>query len=189
MKTLMKPLALVMTLATFAAADETFGARPAAGKKALVVYFSHSGNTRVVAEQIARAAGADILEIVPENPYPTAYNAVVDQAKKEIEAGYRPAIATPIPDLASYDTVFVGSPCWWYTIAPPVATFLEECDLRGKTVAPFMTHEGSRMGRSVDDIRKLCPASTVTEGLPVRGGSVAGAAPEVEKWLTKIGVK
>lgn len=175
-----------MTFAALTAAGESFGARPAEGGKTLVVYFSHSGNTRIVAEQIARATGADLLEIIPETPYPKAYNAVTQQAKKEIEAGYRPAIATRIPDLTAYDRVFVGSPCWWATIAPPVATFLAACDLDGKTIAPFMTHEGSRMGRSVDDIRKLCPSSTVVEGLPVRGSAAAGAAPEVEKWLKKI---
>lgn len=186
----MKTLTFLMAFAALAGADDAFGAGPAAtAKKSLVVYFSHSGNTRVVAEQIARATGADLLEIIPEKPYPTEYRTVVDQAKKEVDAGFRPAIATAIPDLSQYDTLFVGSPCWWYTIAPPVATFLEACNLAGKTVAPFMTHEGSRMGRSVDDVRKLCPAATVTEGLPVRGGAVKDAAPEVEKWLKKIGVR
>lgn len=187
----MKTLACLMTFAALATASESAGAQPASatGTKSLVIYFSLSGNTRIVAEQIARAAGADLLKIVPEKPYPTEYRACVDQAKKEIDAGFRPAVSTPIPDLSSYDTIFVGSPCWWYTIAPPVATFLEACDLSGKTLAPFMTHEGSRMGRTLDDLRKLCPTATITEGLPVRGSAVDSAAPEVEKWLKKIGLR
>ncbi len=183
----MKTLSFLMAFAAMIATEGSLGAQPASSKKALVVYFSHSGNTRALAERIARAAHADLLEIVPEKPYPTVYNQVTDQAKKEIEAGYRPALATQIPDVSGYDVVFVGSPCWWSTVAPPVATFLASCDLAGKTVAPFMTHEGSRMGRSVADIRKLCPKSTVAEGLPVRGSAVDGAASEVEKWLAKIG--
>ena len=75
-----------------------------------------------------------------------------------------------------------------YTIAPPVATFLSSYDLSGKTIAPFMTHEGSRMGHSEADIKKLCAGATLLPGLPVRGGSVQEAAPEVAKWLRRIGV-
>lgn len=186
----MKTLTFLMAFAALAAADSVFGAEPSAStRKSLVVYFSHSGNTRTVAGQIVRATGADLLEIIPEKPYPAEYRAVVDQARKEIDNGIRPAIATPIPDLTQYDTLFVGSPCWWATIAPPVAAFLEACDLTGKTLAPFMTHEGSRMGHSVEDLRRLCPAATVTEGLPVRGSAAKNAAPEVEKWLKKIGTR
>jgi len=164
----MKTLAYLMAFAALATVPETAGAQPSSGSKALVVYFTHSGNTRTVARQIARAAGADLLEIVPETPYPAEYRACVEQAKKEIAAGVRPA-------------------CWWATIAPPVATFLEACDLSGKTLAPFMTHEGSRMGRTVDDLRKLCPAATVTEGLAVRGSAAGQAAPAIDAWLNKIG--
>ena len=183
----MKTLAYLMAFAALATVPETAGAQPSSGSKALVVYFTHSGNTRTVARQIARAAGADLLEIVPETPYPAEYRACVEQAKKEIAAGAHPAISTPIPDLSAYDTLYVGSPCWWATIAPPVATFLEACDLSGKTLAPFMTHEGSRMGRTVDDLRKLCPAATVTEGLAVRGSAAGQAAPAIDAWLNKIG--
>ena len=123
------------------------GAQQPSGK-VLVAYFSHSGNTREVARQISEATGGDLFEIVPATPYPTEYRAVVDQGKKEIEAGVRPALKNPVGDLSQYDVIFVGSPCWWATIAPPVATFLTSYDFAGKTVVPFMTHEGSRMGRS-----------------------------------------
>ena len=99
------------------------GAQQPSGK-VLVAYFSHSGNTREVARQISEATGGDLFEIVPATPYPTEYRAVVDQGKKEIEAGVRPALKNPVGDLSQYDVIFVGSPCWWATIAPPVATFL-----------------------------------------------------------------
>ena len=82
-----------------------------------------------------------------------------------------------------YDVVFVGSPCWWGTVAPPVATFLAAYDWSGKTVAPFMTHGGSRMGRSEDDIEKLCPGATLLGGLPVRGSAVKGSRDAVDKWI------
>lgn len=157
-------------------------------KKMLVAYFSHSGNTRTVAEQIREATGADIFEIEPAAAYPTNYQAVVDQAKKEVNSGFKPALKSKPENLGKYDIIFVGSPCWWYTIAPPVATFLSSYDLSGKTIAPFMTHEGSRMGHSEADIKKLCAGATLLPGLPVRGGSVQEAAPEVAKWLRRIGV-
>ena len=113
--------------------------------RSLVVYFSHSGNTESVAQQIKSFTGADILEIIPEKAYPEDYQSVVDQAKAEINAGIKPAIKPCITDIARYDTVFIGSPCWWATIAPPVATFLSEHNLSGKTIVPFMTHEGGLM--------------------------------------------
>ena len=158
------------------------GAQQPSGK-VLVAYFSHSGNTREVARQISEATGGDLFEIVPATPYPTEYRAVVDQGKKEIEAGVRPALKNPVGDLSQYDVIFVGSPCWWATIAPPVATFLTSCDLADKTVVPFMTHEGSGMGHSEADIRRLCPRSTVPDGLAVRGSAVRNSKDEVGRWV------
>lgn len=157
-----------------------------ASKNMLVVYFSHSGNTRIIAEQIKNATGADIFEIQPVKDYPKDYKTVVDQAKKEINASYRPELKTKINNIESYDVIFVGSPNWWSTIAPPVATFLSGYNLAGKTIIPFITHEGSRMGRSVSDIKNLCPKSTVLDGLPIRGSSVNDANAEIIQWLTDI---
>jgi len=157
-----------------------------ASKKILVVYFSHSGNTRVIANQIKELTSADVFEIQPIKAYPSDYQACVDQAKKEINANYKPALKTKLKNISSYDIIFVGSPCWWATMAPPVATFLSSYDLSGKTIVPFMTHEGSRMGRYASDIKKLCPKSTVLEGLPIRGSSVKEAKGSVMKWLRDI---
>jgi len=155
-------------------------------KKILVAYFSHSGNTRIVAEQIKRATDADIFEIKPVTDYPDDYNTVVAQAKKEINASYKPELKTKVKNIKSYDVIFIGSPNWWSTIAPPVATFLSACDFEGKLIVPFITHEGSRMGHSVADIKKLCPKSTVLDGLPVRGGAVKEANDDVVRWLREI---
>ena len=90
--------------------------------------------------------------------------------------------------MSQYDVIFIGSPCWWATVAPPVATFLTSYDLAGKTVVPFMTHEGSRMGHSEADIRKLCPESQVPDGLPVRGGAAGSSKDTVEKWVRLLGL-
>lgn len=154
--------------------------------KILVAYFSHSGNTHVIADQIGSITGSDIVEIQPVKDYPHDYQTVVDQAKKEINANYKPALKTKVMDIESYDVIFIGSPNWWSTVAPPVATFLSGNNLAGKTIVPFVTHEGSRMGHSVSDIKKLCPESSVLEGLPIRGSYVKRAQEEVTKWLREI---
>lgn len=162
--------------------------QPAPAKKVLVAYYSYSGNTREMARQIADVSGGELFEIVPVTPYSSDYQTVVDQAKREINAGARPALKTRVDDMSQYDVVFVGSPCWWATVAPPVATFLTSYDFAGKTVVPFMTHEGSRMGRTEADIRKLCPKSQVPDGLPVRGGAVGSSKGAVEKWVQGLGL-
>lgn len=155
-------------------------------KKILVTYFSYSGNTAEMATQIKNATGGDIFVIQPVKSYPAEYQAVTEQAKREINSGLKPAIIAKVENIDAYDVIFVGSPSWWSTIAPPVATFLSSYDLSGKTIVPFITHEGSRMGRSVSDIKKLCPKSKVLDGLPIRGSAVARSNDEVVKWLRNI---
>ncbi len=177
---------LFTALLIFLSLHNTNAQSASTNKKILVVYYSWSGNTREIATQIKNATDADIFEIVPEKAYPKDYNACVDQAKKEINADYRPPLKSKIDNIQKYDVIFVGSPNWWSTIAPPVATFLSTYKLDGKTIVPFITHEGSRMGRSVSDIKKLCPKSTVLDGLPIRGGSVKNAQADVLKWLREI---
>lgn len=157
-------------------------------KKILIVYYSWSGNTRYIATQIKDMTGIDIFEIEPETAYPSVYKTVVDQAKKEINEGYKPPLKSKIDNIQQYDMILVGSPNWWSTVAPPVATFLSSHDFSGKTIAPFITHEGSRMGRSVSDIKKFCPKSNILEGLAIRGGSVKKAKEEIDKWLHTIDV-
>lgn len=159
-----------------------------AQSKILIVYYSWSGNTRNMAEQIKRYTNADILEIVPTVAYPTDYNACVDQAKKEINSKFMPPLKVIQTKVESYDTIIIGSPNWWGTIAPPVATFLSSCNFSGKKILPFITHGGSRMGRSVEDIKRLCPTATILNGLPVRGSSVSSAGSEILKWLRDNGI-
>ena len=154
----------------------------------LVAYFSHSGNTRRIAHLIHQEVGGTIHEIQPQVPYPNAYNTVVDQAKQEIRAGHKPALQSTLDHIETYDTVFVGSPNWWSTIAPPVATFLSEYDLSGKTIVPFCTHGGGGLGRIGQDIARLCPQSTVLSCFGVYGSGAGNVQAEVSAWLRKVGV-
>jgi flavodoxin len=155
-------------------------------KKILVTYFSHSGNTREIASQIHKSVGGDIFEIQAVKPYPHDYDAVVKQAKQELDSGYKTALKTKLENIKSYDLVFIGYPIWRGTFPAPVRTFLSEYDSSGKTIVPFCTHEGSGLGRSATDISKLCPKSTLLDGVAIRGRDVKTAQNKVSEWLRKI---
>ncbi len=157
-------------------------------KKILVAYFSHSGNTREIANQIHTSVNGDIFEIVAVDPYPSGYDEAVEQARKELREEYRPELKTKVENMDSYNVVFVGYPIWWGTVPRPVATFLSEYDFSGKTIIPFCTHEGSGLGRSVEDITKLCPQSTILDGLAVRGSDIKNAKNEVSERLRELGM-
>ncbi|MGD0021200.1 MAG: flavodoxin [Smithellaceae bacterium] len=152
----------------------------------LVAYFSHSGNTREIANQIHKSVGGDIFEIQSVKKYPDDYDAVVEQARQELDSGYKPALKTKMENIKSYDLVFIGYPVWWGTFPAPVKTFLSEYDFSGKTIAPFCTHEGSSLGRSAADISKLCPKSTLLNGAAIRGSVVKTAQNKVAEWLKEI---
>ena len=108
-------------------------------KKVLVAYFSWSGNTREAAKYIAQKLGADEFEIVREKAYPTDYEPCTVEAKAEKEQQARPAIRGRVERMEAYDVVFVGVPVWWYTAPMPAFTFLEQYDLKGKTIIPDHT--------------------------------------------------
>ncbi len=154
----------------------------------LIVYYSHSGNTQKIAQLIGGETGGEVLEIKPKTPYPQAYDAVVKQAKQEIGAGFLPELETPNPALEQYDTVFVGSPNWWSTIAPPVAAFLKQSNLEGKTVIPFCTHGGGGLARVAQDVEELCPQSALLPAFGIYGNGSAKARQEVSAWLHSIGI-
>jgi len=157
-------------------------------KNILVAYFSHTGNTREIANQIHKIVGGDIFEIQAVTTYPDDYDAVVQQARRELDSGYKPALKTKIKNIKSYDLVFIGYPIWWGTFPAPVKTFLSEDDLSGRTIVPFCTHEGSGLGRSVTDIAALCPHSTILDGLFVWGKNAKTAQNDVSAWVRRLRV-
>lgn len=155
--------------------------------KVLVAYFSWSGNTRTVAEQLHSIVGGDIFEIKTVQAYPTGYDATVDQARKEQDSQARPALTAKVEGMESYDLIFLGYPNWWATMPMALFTFLEQYDLSGKTIIPFCTHEGSGLGRSAGDLSKLAPNSTIGNGLAIRGSRVGSARPELMTWVKQFG--
>ena len=154
-------------------------------QNSLIVYYTHSANTRNIAEIINEEVEGTIFEIIPAEPYPQGYDDVVKQAKKEISAGYQPELTSDL-DVKPYDVIFVGTPNWWSTLAPPVAAFLQNHDFAGKTVVPFCTHGGGGMAHIQRDVEKLCAGAKVLPGFDVYGSGGRDAASAVEKWLKQI---
>ena len=146
-------------------------------KSILIAYFSHSGITKKAAVLIHEIVGGDIYEIKELEPYPRNYNAVTGQAKQEIAKGHKPALKGNLPDISKYDVIFIGSPNWWSTIAPPLTTFLSSLDLTGKTIIPFITHGGGGLNRTVNDIKKL------VQGASVQNGFDANNTADIPAWL------
>ena len=159
---------------------------PSGAKKILVAYFSRTGNTREIANQIHKIAGGDIFEIQVVETYPEDYEEVKKRAMQEQESGYKPPLKTKVENIKSYDLVFIGYPIWWGTIPAPIKSFLSQYDLAGKTIVPFCTHGGSGLGRSGAEISELCPKSTMLEGKAVRARDAKTAQNEVYEWLRKI---
>lgn len=123
-------------------------------KKIAVVYFSWGGNTRKVAEEISQKVGADIYEILPGSPYPTNYNSMAELAKKDQIEGIKPAIKKPLPDMQSYDVIFLGYPIWWYTHPMIINSFIDSSRLEGKILIPFATSGGPTIERSVRELKQ-----------------------------------
>lgn len=173
------------------------------GKK-LVVFFSRKGenekvgyvekgNTHIVADMIAGNTGADIFEIVPEKPYSeTSYDECVNMAKMEKEANARPSIVGDI-NIEDYDVIFIGYPNWWGVPPMCVFTFIEKHDWNGKTVIPFITHEGSGMGGTDEKVAESCAGAAVAvgKGFAVRGSEAQNQRKEtnikVAAWLKSLG--
>lgn len=157
--------------------------------KILVIYFSETGNTQKLAKLISDKVGGDFIRIETEKVYPTDYNELVDDAKKEKENDDRPKLKTLNINLDDYDTIFIGYPIWWYQMPMAMYTLFDNYDFTDKTIIPFNTHEGSGSSGTYEDIQKLEPKAKVLEGLPIRGGDmVSDQSSKVDSWLNKLGI-
>lgn len=160
-------------------------------KRMLVVYYSWSnGNTEKVAEQLADACGADIERIETVEPYPDDYDETVEQGHREVNEGFEPQVEPLEHDMADYDVIAVGTPTWWYTMAPAVKTLLSENDLSGKTVVPFMTN-GGWPGSVIDDIEDACAGATFGPSMEIQfdsnGGDIQRTPQrDVDAWIEKV---
>ena len=166
--------------------------------KTLVVFFSHAGdnyavgnievgNTKIVADYISEITGAEQFEIVTHKYDGMAYNPLIKLAQEEANNGELPEYEGDV-DLSGYDTVFIGGPVWWGTYPQVMFTFFKNHagDLKGKTVIPFTTHEGSGLAHCVEDVKEAFPGANVTPGFSIYGHEVRTQKAKVEKWLKGI---
>jgi flavodoxin len=171
-------------------------------KSILIVYFSRSGgnyvngsimklpvgNTEVAAKKINELTGADLFKINPVKNYSEDYRICTEEAKQELRANARPELSEKPDNIDGYETIILAYPNWWGTMPMPVWTFLESYNFSGKTILPLCTHEGSGLGSSERDIKKLCPDAKLQKGLSIHGGSVVSSEKDIEAWLKENGL-
>jgi Flavodoxins len=165
--------------------------------KELIAYFSRKGNnyvngsiknlsvgnTEIAAKIIQDLTGGALFHIEPVTEYDSDYNICTEEARRDLRANARPEFKNALDSIDEYDTIYIGYPNYWGTMPMHVWTFFERYDFTGKTIKPLCTHEGSGMGHSESDIKKLCPGAKVEKGLAIHGGSVGSARKEIEKWI------
>lgn len=165
--------------------------------KSLIIYFSRNGNnytnngirnlnignTEVVANYIHELTGADMFKIEPKKIYPNDYHECCIVAKEELNNNARPELVNYLDNLNEYDIIYLGYPNWWGTCPMCIFTFLEKYDFSGKTIYPFCTHEGSKMGNSENDIKNICKNSNIKNGLQVQGSYVSDSKEIIRNWI------
>jgi flavodoxin len=190
---------LLLLVAALCGAAACSKAQSLPAKKILIVYLSHTNNTKAVANIIQKQLGGTLVSLELIKPYPENYRAIVDQVVQENETGFLPPLKTKIDSMDKYDVVFIGFPTWGMKLPPPMKSFLKLYDLRGKTIIPFNTNAGYGIGSTFDTVKELCPNSRVLEGFTTKGGIERDGVlfvmkgekkkqvqAEVKEWLQKI---
>lgn len=172
-------------------ADDSSSRPEASGNEdgILVAYFSRSGNTRQMAEIIARETGADLFEIAAAEPYTDDYNTLLNVARQEQEYEARPKLDARVENWDSYDTIFVGYPNWWSDAPMAVYTFLESYDFTGKTLIPFNTSASGGFGRSLSALEESAAGASTLDGISFTERNLGDAQSEVAAWLDELDLK
>ena len=192
MKKLNKMLVLAtMTLAAVSCGPRTETSKNEAPKeetpKMLVIFYTQTSNTKVVADMIASKTGADLAEIVPVEPYDGDFQATIERGKRELDEGIYPEIQPLTIDVNSYDVIFLGYPIWFGTYAPPVFTFLNQVDLSGKKVVPFCTFGSGGLESSLKDLKEAEPKAEILPGYGVRAARLEAMPDEIDYFLKANG--
>lgn len=155
----------------------------------IIIYFSYTGNTRLIANKIQDKLNCDIAEITTKVPYSTDYDTVVNDNHNSEASNYLPEINPLNVDLSKYDTIILGTPTWWYRPAPAIRTFLTQNNLSGKTIIPFSTNAGW-LGRTFVEIKKLCPNSNIINEKNIEFESYTSnlktPSSEIEEWIATL---
>lgn len=164
------------------------------GKKSLVIYFSRAdenyavgniskGNTEVIAEYIQEITGADLFKVEPLKPYSKNYKECCDEALEEKRQNARPELVKYLDNIDDYEVIYIGFPIYWGTMPNPMFTQLERLNWNGKIVKYFSTHEGSGLGSSESDIKRICQGATILPGIAIRGSMVKESKSKIENWI------
>ena len=167
--------------------------------KNLIIYYSRTGenyvngrieklvkgNTEICAEFIQEAVGGDLFQVRTVSEYSEDYNECIAEAKEELNTNARPELKEYLDSIDAYDNVFVCGPCWWGTYPAAVFSLLERLDFTGKKVMDLMTHEGSGLGDSERDLRKICKGASFGAGIAIHGADAAKSKEAVAKWAEK----
>ena len=155
--------------------------------KSIIIYYSYGGNTKRIAELIHDKKGYDMVEIKPVVPYTSDYQKLVDAEEGKMHQEEMVEIEPISINLSNYDRIILGTPVWWYTMTPPVRTFLKTCDLSGKVIVPFATN-GGWLGTTFDDIKKYLPNSRIEDELDIKFNEDTLAISEnvLNDWILKL---
>lgn len=157
----------------------------------LVVYFSYTDHTRMIAERVSERLNCDIVEIKTITPYSTNYQEVVDDEQNSEASNYLPKIEDINIDLTKYDEIILGTPVWWYRPAPAIRSFLIKYNLTDKTICPFATNAGW-LGRTFTEIKKMCPNSNVENEMNIKFSTdysenrLITSEEEINSWISKL---
>lgn len=158
-------------------------------KKVLVLYYSQTGTTQVVAEELQKQLGADIERIEAVNPYNGDFQATIERSGKERENGEVPELKPIQTKLDDYDIIFIGYPIWFGTYAMPIATLVKENDFAGKTIVPFCTFGSGGLNSSTEALKEALPKADIRKGYGVRSARIEAAPREIERFLIESGLK
>lgn len=149
-----------------------------------------TGNTGLIADYIAKAAGGDLFSIITKEKYPSSYDETVDIGQAEKNNNVKPEIANHIDNLDDYDTIFIGFPNWWYGMPMVMYSFFDEYDFSGKTIIPFCTSGGSAFSDAISEMKSLEPnAEVMDDGLHIGASSASGAEKQVQEWVNRLNIK
>ena len=165
-------------------------------KKSIIIYFSRAnenyiggemkyiekGNTEILAQYIKEITNADMFKVEPLNPYSTKYYECIDEAKERTKTHNAP-IKENVPDISSYEVIYIGSPIYWGGMPEELITALKGLDYSGKVIRPFVTHEGSRLSGVPRQLKEICVGAEVLDGLSIVGSQVNNSKAKVENWI------
>lgn len=158
-------------------------------QKVLVLYYSQTGTTQAVAEELQRQLGADIERIEATIPYDGDFQATIQRGGEELRSGEVPELQPIQANLANYDVIFIGYPIWFGTYALPIATLVKENNFAGKTIVPFCTFGSGGLSSSTEALKEALPEADIRQGYGVRQARIEAAPKEIERFLIENGFK